>query len=263
MNSLRRLPAALACLAALSLSWAFANVSVEGDLTRLFDAEPGAVVEDELTLRNASDTDAHVRVYLTDYTFDADGSSAYPEPGTLERSSAAWVKLSFVPALVPAGESVTLPYRVEVPSAAGAGSFWSVIMVEEVRPSQHQGGALSLTTVVRYGVQVVATVGSAPAELRFTNPDFSKVSGSSVLTVDVENTGQVSLRAEYYLDLFDANGASLGRFQGTARRAHPGTSVRQRFELGELAPGTYLAIAIGDGGGESVFGAQYSLTVNQ
>jgi len=262
VNHLRIAISIFYCLAALLTGWASANVTVDGDLTRLFDTHAGAVITDELELRNPGDTDAQVHIYLTDYAFSADGTSEYPEPGTLDRSNTEWMSLNTAPVVVPARGSVQLPYSIEVPDDADAGSFWSVIMVEQVQPAPEAGDGLTLTTVVRYGVQVVTTLSGAPAELSFVNPAFTSVDGTSQLTVDIENTGLVSLRAGHYVDLFDSAGEALGRFEGAFRRIHPGTSVRQSFELGSLAAGSYVAVVVADAGGENVFGAQYNLNVN-
>lgn len=240
---------------------ASAQVTVTGDLARAFEVQAGALVADTLELRNAGASEARVRVYLTDYAFHADGTSAYPEPGSLPRSNAPWLELGAQAVSVPAGGSVTVPYQVRLPAALAPGSYWSVIMVETVAPRSAADGTLSLQTVVRYGVQVITTLDPAAAELTFANPTFRESGGGSVLTLDVLNSGERSLRASHYLDLFDAAGAPMGRVEGDVRRTYPGTSVRQSFALGELAPGAYLAVVIADAGGDDLFGAQYNLTV--
>jgi hypothetical protein len=261
VNPLRK-PTLFILLLSLALSGlAVAQMAVIGDLARPFDVLPGTIIEDALELRNSGADDSRVRVYLSDYSFNADGTSHYPEPGTLPRSNASWIELGALPTVIPAGGSVSLPYRVKVDQAAPAGSYWSLIMVEELAPQRAATGTVTLQTVLRYGVQVITTIAPAPAELVFANPTFHEQAGESVLTLDVLNTGERSVLARHYLDLFDATGTPIGRVEGSVLRTYPGTSIRQNFVLGALAPDSYLAVVIADGGDEDLFGAQYNLTV--
>lgn len=262
MLSLRQtVPILLPLLCLLLSGTTEAQVSVTGALTRTFDVQPGSIIEDTLELRNPSPLDAQVRIYQTDYTFHATGESAYPEPGSLPRSNALWLELGAQTVTVPAGGTTTVPYRALVPESANLGSHWSLIMVEEVKPQPAAGGTLTLQTVMRYGVQIITNLGSADSELVFTSADLSPTETGSLLTVDVINTGELSLLADHYVELYDANGSLLIRTDGERSRTHPGTGVRQEFELGELTPGTYQALVVADGGGANLFGAQFTLRI--
>lgn len=247
----------------LLLSWGSANITIVENLSRMFVTESGAVIEDTIEVLNNGESDVAVRFYLSDYYFSAQGGVTYPEPGTLERSNSSWITLGADEITIPSGESMTVPYRIDVAGVGLQGTYWSVIMVEEVASAVGAQSGTALSAVVRYAVQVATTIDPvAPAELDFENPAFGKdESGNSIVSVEIANKGTRVLRARYYLDFFTAQGAPLGRIEGNTRRTYPTTSVAQTFELGKLEPGSYLAIVVADAGEGDVFGAQYNLNV--
>ena len=83
--------------------------------------------------------------------------------------------------------------------------------------------------------------------------------GKRILQVDVENTGELWIRPEVYVELFDDKGVSKGKFPGVRYRLYPGTSIRQMIDLSSVGSGTYKAIVVVDAGGEDVYGAEYTL----
>ena len=264
-----RLPVALV-LAALVASAPSAQILVYGGLARDHDAEPGAVYDEVVEVHNPTDAPQQARLYLTDYTFAADGSNAYGEPGGLARSNAGWV--SFAPAVltVPPGETVPVAVTVAVPDALpAAGSYWSMLMVEAIPAGaaestlgEDEGETLRLgvSERIRYGVQIATHVGAAAADVAVVAAGVTDgPDGARVLAADVENVGERLLVGAVYLDVFDAEGAAVGRLEGSTSRVYPGTSVRHRVDLSALAPGTYEALLVIDGGAEGVFGAQYTL----
>ena len=78
--------------------------------------------------------------------------------------------------------------------------------------------------------------------------------------VDIENNGDIGFRPDFYVELFNEKGTSIGKFFGSKYRMYPGTSVRQSINLTKVASGTYKILLVVDGGGEDVFGAQNTLT---
>ena len=67
------------------------------------------------------------------------------------------------------------------------------------------------------------------------------------------------MRPDVYVELFNEQGASLGKFSGLKYRIYPGTSVRQLIDVSTVPKGTYKALIVVDAGGDDVFGAQYTL----
>lgn len=201
-------------------------------------------------------------MFVTDYRFDASGTNWYGEPGSHARSSGAWLTLGTDRIVVPPRSSVDVPYSVLVPAADSLdGTYWAMLMVEEV-PIRAEGteAALGIQRRVRYGIQVVTHIGYAEPRLALLGVGLEVGTDSTrALRVDVGNEGGRSADTEVYVDLFDGEGVSLGRFLGTQFRVYPETSVRHRVAFPDVPPGSYEAlVVVGSRDGEAI-GAQYAL----
>ncbi len=176
---------------------------------------------------------------------------------------------------VPPGGVGTVEYEVLVPAGEPpigeplVGTYWSLIMIEELPPrgaTDDAGVALGdmqtgVKQVLRYAVQLVSHIGDTGSHgIRFVDRALLlNDDGTRVLQVDVENTGERSLRPTLWVELHDSSGARHGRFECERRRLYPGTSVRYTVDLSSAASGAYQALVVVDNGDEHVFGAQYGL----
>jgi len=265
--------AALVCLCALCpVAHAGDFVAISGPLTREFDVQPGRSYDGTIDVANPSKAAQEIKVYQTDYLFYADGTRSYGEPGSIQRSNARWLTLSPLQAVIPAGESVTIRFAVQVPSDQTLrGSYWSVIMVEPVPPSAPESSrndspmpALGIRQVVRYAVQVITTVADTGSrQIRFSQVRLVSDNGRRQLVVDLENTGERLLRTSLWADLYDPKGSFVGKFDGGKHGLYPGTSARFTADLAGLAIATYKALIVADCGGDDVFGANVSLVLTE
>ncbi len=252
---------------------ATAQITVRGQLAHDLETEPGATLTGSVTIDNETNELQQARVYQRDYLFFADGTNVYDEPGTTARSNAPWITFSPEQATVPPNGSVTVSYQINVPDSAGVGSWWSMLMVEAIDresaestlgedpPAEREVGFRQVT---RYGVQLATHVRSASAEpgVELENVSLQALEdGRTVFQIDVLNVGQVMMRPDVYMRLFDADGAEFGPFPGVQYRLYPNTSTRQRIELEGLPAGTYQAIFVVDAGSDAVFGGQFELTL--
>lgn len=265
--------AAFALVLAAIAGVAEAQISVVGELAHDFDVVPGSVVGGEILVHNPGNEVRQAKIYQTDYSFFLDGTNFFDEPSSRVRSNASWITFNPSFVTVPPGETATVTYEVEVPadSASLSGSFWSVIMIEDVpedSPESTVGDAavevqVGLRQVFRYAVQVATHVRrSERYEIAFAGVDLeSGSSGGRILRVGVENEGNVLVRPAVWIELFDANGANLGRRDGEVARIYPDTSVSYRFDLTDLGSGDYEVLVVVDAGGDNLFGGQYSVTL--
>lgn len=262
----------LCACAAGAPTGAAAQVAILNGTVQEHQSSAGQSYAGTIRLRNATAEPQEVRAYLSDYEFQADGRTSYGEPGRSARSNAPWITLSPARVVLPPGGETEVGYRVSVPASAAArtGTYWSLVMLEPVSRSSAEssqpaaGGrrpTLGVQTRVRYAVQVATTVGSGGARrVDFTSTRaVSTAGGGKALDLDVANTGDIAYRPTVRLELFDAEGNPAGRFEAERGLLYPGTSLRQRFDLGRLPAGTYQALVVADAGAESVFGAQYQL----
>lgn len=250
----------------LLLGLASAQVRVVNDLTHLHQVQPGDLLRGAIEVENRGAEPATVRVYRRDYRFEADGASHFPEPGTLPRSNAPWLRVFTPLATLAGGERAELVYEMQVPADADlAGTYWSLLMVEVQPPAiENATSGAQVREVVRYGVQVVAELpGAAAPELAFAEPALQRDdAGASRFELALANRGERRTQPAMTLELYSPEGALLQRVEAPTKTLYPDTSVRHRFELGALASGRYLALVIADGAHGAVAG-QYTLDVKE
>ncbi|MDD5712578.1 MAG: hypothetical protein PHY31_07470 [Smithellaceae bacterium] len=255
---------------AASLFFAFplwAGVTIVGGLSHERDVNPGETYRGVIMIKNTTDQIQEVKVYQTDYSFLADGTSSYGEAGRLERSNAKWI--SFSPARLAVAPQATakVNYTVEVPAGKELkGTYWSMLMIEEIaKGSPESTGAkekvaLGIRQVMRYGIQIVTNMTTkGTTRIAFAQTRFLKEGKEKILQVDVENTGDAWARPLLWAEIFDHEGNYVGKFEGQRLRVYPGTSVRYRLNLSDLPDGEYKAMIVADCGGDSVFGATFTL----
>lgn len=252
---------------------AMADIHVEGALYQEKNTAPGATYRGTVAIRNSGDTPVAAKLYLTDYTFSADGTNQYSAPGTQPRSNGAWVRLAQEQVTIPAHATASVAYDVAVPASATLrGSYWSMIMIEPLSPAEVAGASAlrtgqvraALTAVTRFGVQVASEIGNTGTRaLRFAHPRLARSkNGTPYLAVDVRNTGERTLRPRLSLDLHDAQGAARKGAPGGAQRLYPASAAQFQMALPAVPKGTYRVLVTADAGGDDVFGSQFDLTID-
>jgi len=232
------------------------------------EAVPGEVYRGSIPVTNHTAEPQEAIAYQTDYRFYCDGTNHFDDPGTSERSNAGWI--TFVPKRlqIPPGRTAEIRFEVRVPEEAALdGTYWSMLMVEEVQPpdpESRQGVGprrRPLHQVVRYGVQCVTHIqGPGSDALRLLQTRLVPgADGSAELLLDVENEGARWAAPTPWAEVFDHDGALVGRYTAEKKRLFPGTSVRFRMALGALASGEYQVLVVLDDGGPEVLGATYRL----
>lgn len=249
------------------------QLSVIGELSQDRDARPGEKYEGIIIVRNDTDEPQEAKAYQTDYLFYFNGTNNYGEPGSAARSNARWVTFSPASFVVPPQSSVTVNYTITVPAdnmgAPLVGSYWSMLMIEGIGkgsaestlPPDPGKTQMGIQQTIRYGIQLATHIAeTGEKKISFLNAQLvTKDDGGRFLQVDIENTGDLGIRPEVYVELFDESGASVGRYEGNRFRMYPGTSVRQMINLSKAPLGNYRALVVVDTGGDDVFGAQYTI----
>jgi hypothetical protein len=109
---------------------------------------------------------------------------------------------------------------------------------------------------------VTHTGEGAKRELRFLDQQLVKKDGKRFLQMDLESTGEGSLTPLVWVEVYNAQGGSLGRFEAGRLRLYPGCSGRFRADLSDLPAGEYSALIVADDGDENVFGTRRTLQVD-
>lgn len=250
----------------------FGMPAIVGPLTHEYAVAPGKPYEGTIQVSNPDKTAQEIKVYQTDYFFSADGSVTYGKPGGLARSNALWITFSPTQVSIPAGETVTISYTVQVPSDQTLkGTYWSMFMVEPITPGSAESAkndpakvTMGIRETIRYAIQIVTSIGATgTGTLKFTNIGLQAENGKKYLIVDLENTGERWLRATLWAELYDSKGNYVGKFDGGKHRMFPGTGARFKAELQGVTGTTYKALIVADCGGDDVFGANVNLVLRE
>jgi hypothetical protein len=250
---------------AISPSPLRAQIAVMGSTVEERTAAPGETYAGTIIIRNLTRQTQPVRIYQSDYTFQADGTSHFDAPGTVARSNAMWITPSTKLVLIPPEGDMTVSYTVGVPAIdTMRGTFWSTIMIEGAvnAPGPAQSKQVSLGTVTRYAVQVATHLagGAGKTSVSFANQRTRvETDGKIALELEVTNDGESAHRPLLWVELYDSKGAMLAKREQQRGLLYPGTSLKQTFLLGKLPPGDYKAAVFADAGDDLTFAAQYKL----
>lgn len=241
----------------------FASIEVVGSLRHIHKAAKGDVYQGEIQIQNSGDTDQEIRVYQTDLLYNYNDFTFYDEPVTHPRSNANWIQYSPKTAIVAANSTMFIQYEVTVPSGDTIkGTYWSVLMVEGVIPiDPAQEGQFNINTVTRYAIQIVTeTEDPGIGKLEFLDPVLIREGDHLFLAVDIVNKGDHYILPDASMELFDEKGESVKVIMAAKKGLFPTTSARYRFDLeGIPSEKTYQTVIVAAGGGEDVFGLEYTL----
>ena len=119
-----------------------------------------------------------------------------------------------------------------------------------------------MQTVIRFGVQIVTEVGEGGnGTLHVTNKRLESNGPKRWFLLDAENTGNRVMVPAIWVELFNKEGISVGKFEGERSRIYPACSVRYHVDVTEVPPGQYTALVILDNGDDHVMGAQYEMAI--
>ena len=122
--------------------------------------------------------------------------------------------------------------------------------------------AMGLQTTIRFGVQIITELGrDGTRSLQVLDKCLVKANGKRGMNLDVGNNGERLLIPAVGVELFDHNGASVGRFDAGRVRIFPACSVRAKIDLSDVPPGKYTAMVLLDSGDDQVMGAQYEVAI--
>jgi hypothetical protein len=245
-----------------------AQISVLTSTVEEKEAAKGEMYTGRIVISNPTTLPQTVRIFQTDYSFKADGTTNYDDAGSMPRSNAKWVTPQTERVVVPPRSEVSVPYTVKVPQNDSLrGTYWSMIKVQAAesappavsgRGSQAQVG---IGQVIEYGVQVATHVGTVGTRtIKFEQPTAGHdLTGSATLDLDVIATGERAVRPKFSAEVYDSTGAVKAKASQTRGLVYPGTSFRQHFDFAKLPAGTYKVVVFADTGAESVFASQFTI----
>jgi hypothetical protein len=201
---------------------------------------PGASRSLEVRIANDGPAALAARTYAADVYTIINGGFGARLRDTAATGMTTWLDYHSEVVVLPAGKAIRRAFTVTVPANAGPGEYITSLVLENDTPIVN-GGAVMLDQIVRQAVAVVVTVPGARAPRLAIGPATHKVvAGTSVVSIAVENTGNVRLKPTVGFTLFDAAGRTISK--ATVRMdtfcAHTETFVEMALAT-LLAPGSY------------------------
>lgn len=244
-------------------------ITVENPRADLY-VSPGSITHTKFNVRNDSSKAQKIDISVADYFFKADGTNEFSPPGTKERSNATWLSYSPENFIIPPGTNVEIIVNVRVPDRPMIGTYWSILLVEYSDPvperetSRPEEELTSTIRVVRrQGIQIRSHFsGTGEMKARFFNKNLEKKSGKTFFSVDLENTGTLFYRGDFWIELFNQEGYPMGKLESPSRSVYPGCSVRFSTDVSHLKKGKYTALCVYDTRSNKVFGGKYQLEID-
>lgn len=189
-------------------SWALAPTgSLNGDQAGnrpnlTYDSDPGAVINDSVTLFNYGNVQLTFHLYGTD-AFNNDAGQFDLLPGSkVPVDLGSWVTLVQDSITLPPGKQATIPITITIPADAAPGDHVGAILASNVAQGNNASGQivnLDRRTGTRMYIRLSGplTPQLAVANVQTTyHHSLNSFSGSADVTFRVENRGNVRLKAD-------------------------------------------------------------------
>lgn len=227
-------------------SWALAPAADPADPSQAgsrsffsYELEPGATIEDAVTLFNLGNVPLTFSLYATDAANNDVGDfellPAADEPVDL----GTWVETSTSLVTVPAQSQLHIPITIRVPSDATAGDHaGAVLAASDTRGTGPDGQEVVLDR--RTGPRVyIRVAGEITPELSVEGvstsyePELNPLSGTATVRYRIRNTGNVRLGGTHHVSV--AGPLGVGRRRSKTMEVPellPGESIEVEAELG-------------------------------
>jgi hypothetical protein len=236
-------------------------------------ADPGAVLEDAVTLYNLSNVPLVFRIYPTDAFNNDDGDFDLLAPEVPPIGAGTWVDLGAEQVTVDANTQVTFPITITIPENASAGDHAGAILASNAAVSTGDSGE-QFTVDRRTGTRLFVRVnGPLLPELSVEDlqvdvgTSLNPFGASAAVTYTIENRGNVRLGGDVIASIGGPFG--IGEQSADVRRIAdllPGESVTFVEEF-DSVPTLGVAVAkvdidpTGSGGGEIATSSRQSLSL--
>ncbi|MCK4719678.1 hypothetical protein KAU08_03405 [bacterium] len=235
-----------------------------------FVVEVGGTINGSVLVQNMHDEPLSVRVYLGEWLRNQEGASKYTlteEIGLESRSLAAWMLYMPDQMTVESQGERSVLFEVRMPEdEILEGSYWGIIYVESIPDAESfdeipvEGERrIGVRTIFRYAVQIYVTIeGTEIREASFTALNIEPAEGGFNVIAIFENTGNIHLRPEVWLEMTDIAGDVVYEQEHGKITVLPESAREFVFELRDLPieSGEYMVMIYADYGVPTLIAAQ-------
>lgn len=162
------------------------------------EALPGATLQEQLMLRNESDTDQIFDIRVKDFIVSDNQGTPLPVEETVSGrwSLAAWMTASPKQLLVPAGQTVAADLIITVPADALPGGHYAMVTYPPVTENTIEGSGAAVSPQVGSLVylKVIGDITEAVNLREFKVDEKFKHYGPTRIMAEIENLGDIHLR---------------------------------------------------------------------
>jgi len=202
---------------------------------------PGENRSLQVAVANAGAAPIAARTYAADVYTTINGGFGAQAADQTPSGTTRWLTYPTEVIQLPAGGRVVRRFTVLVPADTGPGEYATSLILENAQ-AVVAGGSIALDQVVRQAVAVViAVAGPRVPAIAIGGSTVDVVAGRSVVSVAVNNDGNVRLKPAVSFSLTDAAGSAIhdARFQMDTFYAHTRTTVEVPLPM-LLLPGSYV-----------------------
>jgi len=203
---------------------------------------PGDSIDDSLVVSNGSGDELILKLYAADGITSINGSTAFAGPDDVRSNTRSWLRASVSDILVPASQSVTVAFHVDVPADASPGDHVAGWVVE-APPRAGAAAGIGTTLVERAGVAVVVHVpGDTTQQLVVGGICLNQETGSNYFEIPVRNDGNVLTWAKGSFTLLRKGGDEVFSRPAELGNVVPADGTLLRLDAPfDPGPGDYVA----------------------
>lgn len=246
----------------------FGGIGIQNGLTHHFRVEHGKSYKGKIVVENFGTVPQSVKLYQQSYSYRSDGASFYTDTLTGRTCNAPWIKLNTNLLTLGAKQQTDVFFEITIPeNLSEPGSYWSVIMVEpvdEIVPFDNKQPGINITSLVRYGIQIITDFETADLspQLKFEHVKVVTDGTNRILKTGVANHGKVFCRPAAVVELIHAKtGKKMGPFLAAPMGLLPDNSKSFDINMGVIPAGLYSAVIMVTDENENTFAIEVDLDI--
>lgn len=165
-----------------------------------YEIRPTKTLEDVLTISNTSTTTSYrFKAYAVDSTQSTDGTAAFKLADAPQNHIGNWVKFDQNQDSIAPGQSIYLPYQINIPAKVSPGTYQGGLVIEIINP-ENQADQVKIVTRL---VEPILISIPGRKEIEYTLDDFAyhQNSGKPSFFIKFTNKGNVFLTGEVNLKI--------------------------------------------------------------
>jgi hypothetical protein len=242
-----------------------ASIVIVNGLSHEHVVQVGTKSQGSIVIKNTAETEKRAKIYKTDVEHSCNGQTVFTITESRDRCNSAWTLLSDNEIVIPGKQTYTLTYEID-PSkdAVQNGSYWGVIMVEEIKnlDTLTPQRGVTVTSLIRYAIQIVTHFEKDNIKnLEIKTVDIDTTKEETLLAVGIDNTGNYMLKPIMILELYNENGEQVYRNEIPYQKVYPGFCKLFEIPIVDVPRGTYNGILVADCGDENIYGINLELDI--